>query len=75
MRHQRRFGKFPADPDDARMSELDVGITVPAPQGHCLRLFDDPSTQVFIRHEEQVAIFRRGVDDFDGNCRWCKSRH
>ena len=49
------------------VAELGVGVTIALPQGHgATGLFHDPGTEVFVGHEQEIAIFGRGVDDFDG---------
>ena len=43
-----------------------MGVTVAAPERHrppCL--FHDPRAEVFVRHEQNVFLLRRGLDDFD----------
>ena len=47
--------------------ELDVHVTVALPELHrAPGLFHDPLAEILIRHEEDVAVRRRGLDDLDG---------
>ena len=44
-----------------------MDIATPPPEIHfAARLFHHPRAEVLVGHEENVAVFRRGVDDFDG---------
>src|SRR5262245_29051337 len=48
---------LPADLQDAAVSELHVGITITAPEFHrATGLFHNPSAEIFIGNEEEIAI-------------------
>ena len=52
---------------DGIMGEFDVSVTVSLPESHrAIRLFRDPSPQIFVWHKEQIPILWRGFYDFFG---------
>ena len=56
-----------ADLQNAVAGEFDVGVAVALPKRHgAVCLFGYPGAEVFVRHEEEVAVFRGGFDDFLG---------
>ena len=67
MRNNHGTGMLCFDAVDAVASELDMDITIAAPEIHVAAgFFHDPSAEILVRDEEDIAVFRRGFDDFDG---------
>src|SRR5580692_10265655 len=65
MHDDFRVGKLLAHAQYGVAAELDVRVTIPAPQSHrAAGLFHDPRAEIFIWHEEQITVFGRGIDDF-----------
>jgi hypothetical protein len=47
--------------------ELDVDVTVAAPKRHGPSGFlHHPRAKIFVRHKQQILLFRRGINDLDG---------
>ena len=60
-----RVRKFFAQSQHLIALELHVRITVAVPKRHRpAGLFHHPRAEIFIRHEQQVFVLRRGLDDF-----------
>ena len=67
MRDDRRARILGMDGADAARRELDVDVTVTLPKIHpAPGALDYPGTEVLIGHEKNIAIGRRGADNFLG---------
>ena len=65
MRDDRRVRILALDALDAARGELDVDVTVALPQIHLAAgLLHDPRAEILVGHEEDIAVGRRGPDDF-----------
>ena len=61
------FRKSPSHPLERVAPEFHVRVTIALPQRHGpASLFHHPRSQILVRDEKQVPVFRRSIDDFDG---------